>query len=213
MKITIGIVDDHQLFLKSLGVLINGFDSCEVTVDALNGECLMKKLSLLNDPPDILLVDVDMPVMNGLRTARMVADKYPLVKITALSQKDDDATIINMIRSGCCAYLLKDIHPDELEKALMEIKTTGYYNGDVYNVNYRRLMNYSEAEKKVSLTTKETTFLKLSCSELTYKQIASQMNLSERTIDGYRESLFRKLNVQTRVGMVMETIRRKLITL
>src|SRR5882724_6303084 len=131
MKISIGVTDDQQLFLKSLGVLINSFNSFEVLIEALNGEDLLQKIGLLQgNLPDILLIDVNMPIMDGVITAQHIGRQYPAVKMVALSMKDDDITIINMLRAGCCAYLLKDIHPDELEKALVEIYSKGYYNAD-----------------------------------------------------------------------------------
>jgi DNA-binding NarL/FixJ family response regulator len=124
---------------------------------------------------------------------------------------NDDKTIIDMIKAGCCAYLLKDTHPNELEKALNEIADKGYYNADVSNLNFRRLL---QAEREtISLTEKEKRFLQLACSDKTYKQIAAEMNLSERTIDGYRESLFLKLKVQSRVGLCLEGIRKKIVDL
>jgi DNA-binding NarL/FixJ family response regulator len=154
-----------------------------------------------------------MPVMDGPKTAAAISEKYPQIHLVALSMKDDDTTIINMIRAGCCAYLLKDIHPNELEKALNEIYKHGYYNADVSNINYRRLLKKTQEDEKLSITERELTFLKLACSDLTYKQIADKMNLAERTIDGYRESLFAKLKVQSRVGMVLEALRRDLVSL
>ena len=117
-----------------------------------------------------------------------------------------------MIRAGCSAYLLKDIHPDELEKALLEISETGYYNSDASSVNFRRLVRKAMSSNDVvTITDKEKKFLQLACSDKTYKQIASEMGLAERTIDGYRESLFEKLNVQSRVGMVLEAVKRELV--
>jgi DNA-binding NarL/FixJ family response regulator len=213
MKIHIGIADDQRLFLKSLCSLINSFGSFQVVVDGLNGEDLLEKLARLNMLPDILLLDVNMPTMNGYATALAVRQRYPSIKMVALSLKDDDASILTMIRAGCCAYLLKDIHPDELEKALFEVSEKGYYNADLSNLNHRRLLSFSKKEHAGGLTEREKVFLQLACSDLTYKQIASEMNLSERTIDGYRESLFEKLNVQSRVGMVLEGLKRNLVSL
>jgi len=212
MKITIGIVDDHQLFLKSLISLIEKFSDVEIVLEALSGEKLLSKLDTMSSVPDIILLDVNMPIMDGAKTAQAISKKYPNIKLVALSMKDDDTSIINMIKAGCCAYLLKDIHPDELEKALGEIHKHGYYNADVANVNYRRLILKTK-EEAVVFSEREMTFLKLSCSDLTYKQIAAEMSLSERTIDGYRESLFEKLKVQSRVGMVLEALRRGLVAL
>ncbi len=212
MKINIGIVDDHQLFLKSLSVLIESFPTFKIVLDALNGEGLLNKLATAETLPDILLLDVNMPVMDGASTATIISSKYPEIKMIALSMKDDDVSVIKMIKAGCCAYLLKDIHPDELEKALNEVYTKGYYNADVSNINYRRLILKTN-EQEIVFTERERTFLKLACSDLTYKQIAMQMHLSERTIDGYREALFQKMNVQSRTGMALEALRRNLVSL
>jgi len=213
MKITLGIADDQQLFLKSLGTLINTFPQFDVIVDALNGEELINRIQALGNYPEILLVDVNMPILDGPATARAIFEKFPTIRVVALSMKDDDATIIEMIKAGCCAYLLKDIHPDELEKALLEIYNKGYYNADACNLNYRRLIIHSEKKETTELSGREIEFLRLACSDLTYKQIASQMHLAERTIDGYRESLFDKLNVQSRVGMALEAVRQNLVQL
>lgn len=213
MNIKIGIVDDHQLFLKSLSLLISGFKDFTIVVEALNGKDLLDKMQLKKVEPDILLVDVNMPVMNGIATAEHFAEHHPLIKIVALSMKDDDTTIIAMLKAGACAYLLKDIHPDTLEKALLEIYNSGFYNADTANINYRRLLQHNLKEPPLKLSEKESQFLQLACSDQTYKQIAAEMHLSERTIDGYREALFQKLNVQSRVGMALEAIRRNLVSL
>lgn len=210
MSITIGLVDDHQLFLKSLVLLIKSFGNYEVVIEAANGKSFCEKLRQAKMLPDIALVDVNMPVMNGVETAAWIQENFPTVKIVALSMNDADKSIISMIKAGSCAYLLKDTHPDEFEKALLEIHKKGFYNADACNINYRRLL-IGERENALSLSEREQAFLKLACSELTYKQVADEMHLSERTIDGYRESLFRKFNVQSRVGLCLEAIRREMV--
>lgn len=212
-KISIGITDDQQLFLKSLVTLVNTFEGFTTVLDASNGKDLLEKLASSKALPDILLLDVNMPVMHGVDAASEISAKYPGIKLVALSLKDDDLTVISMLKAGCCAYLVKDIHPNELEKALNEIYTKGYYNADMTNINYRRLIVQDQQKDNLKLNEKELAFLKLSCSELTYKQVAAQMFLAERTIDGYRESVFEKMNVQSRVGMVMEAIRRGIVSI
>jgi DNA-binding NarL/FixJ family response regulator len=213
MKSTIGLVDDHQLFLKSLSLMLETFHDYEVVMEALNGRDLQEKMKQRNVVPDIMLIDVNMPVMNGVETARWLNQHYPAMKLVALSMNDNDRVIIDMFRAGCCAYLLKDTHPTELEKALEEIAKKGYYNADTSNINFRRLLMRSEEKPEIVLTPKEAQFLPLACTELTYKQIASQMNLSERTIDGYREALFMKFHVQSRVGLCLEAIRKGFVSL
>ena len=103
MNIHIAIVDDHQLFLRSLGLMVNSFGGFSIVLEALNGKELIDKLPGLSDAPDIILIDVNMPVMDGVATAKYLSEHYPLVKLVALSMKDDDTTIISMIKAGCCA--------------------------------------------------------------------------------------------------------------
>jgi DNA-binding NarL/FixJ family response regulator len=168
IPVTIGIADDQQLFLRSLVTLVNTFKRFRVITDALNGEELIKKLETGAEKPDIILLDVNMPVMDGVATAQRIAEKFPAIKLVALSMKDDDTTVISMLKAGCCAYLLKDIHPDELEKALEEINSKGYYNADAANINYRRLIEHKKKQESVKLNDREMTFIQLACSVLTY---------------------------------------------
>ena len=211
MKIKIGIVDDHQLFLKSLALMLHSFNNYDVIVEGSNGKDLQNKITDSKSLPEIMLIDVNMPVMDGIATATWLNENYPEIKLVALSQNDGDNAIIDMLKAGCCAYLLKDTHPNELEKALSEIYEKGFYNADASNINFRRFLQLEK--EALNITEKEKKFLQLACSDMTYKQIASIMMLSERTIDGYRESLFQKFKVQSRVGLVLEALRRQLATL
>jgi len=213
MKVTIGLVDDHQLFLKSLSLMLESFGEYDVIVEALNGKDLQQKISQNNKVPDMMLIDVNMPLMDGIETTKWLNASYPAMQLIALSMNDKDRAIIDMFKAGCCAYLLKDTHPTELEKAMKEVRTKGYYNADASNVNFRRLLLKADEKPEIVMTIKETQFLNYACSELTYKQIAVEMNLSERTIDGYRESLFEKFNVQSRVGLCLEAIRKEFFSL
>ncbi|HLZ87772.1 MAG TPA: response regulator transcription factor [Puia sp.] len=212
MKITIGITDDHALFLHSLSALISSIPSFQVVLEALNGEELLTQLRR-GSHPDIVLLDVGMPVLDGVRTALVLAKEYPAIKTVALSMKADDLSIISMLKAGCCAYLLKEIRPDELEKALMEIYTHGYYNADAINLNYRRIIQKSAEDWAQALSAREKEFLRHACSDLTYKEIATLMFVAERTIDGYRDALFQKMGVKSRVGMVLEALRHDLVSL
>lgn len=211
MKINIGLVDDHVLFSKSLATLLHTFDGFKVVVDARNGADLLEKCRGLKPLPDIMLIDVEMPVMNGPQTAKALREKYPAMRLVALSMNDNDGSVISMVRAGCCSYLLKDSSPEVLEQALREVYVNSYYNSEIHNNSLGKLLvTYQNA---APFTDMEMEFLKLACSELSYREIANAMNLSERTIDGYRSSLFDKLKVQSRTGMVLEAMRRGLIKL
>lgn len=209
-KINIGLVDDHQLFSKSLGLLLSSFRNVEVVIDAVNGKDLQEKMTSIPTIPDIILIDVSMPIMDGPQTAEWLHKAYPKIHLMALSMDDKDQTVIKMLKAGCCAYLFKDIHPTELEKALREVYRVGYYNP---SISSQKLVEGSEEISHPNFSEREIEFLKLSCSDCTYRDVAKQMNLSERAVDGYRETLFKRMNVQSRTGMVLEAIRKGLIGL
>lgn len=213
-NIKVGLVDDHQLFLKSLNLMIESFQNFAVVLEALNGVDLQTKMSALTEGlPDIMLIDINMPKMNGLETASWLHEHHPEIKLVALSMNADDHSIISMFKSGVCSYLLKDTHPAELEKALNEVYTKGYYNADVANINYRRLLIAGKEVEELQLTEKEKLFLQLACSDRTYKLIAHEMGVTERNVDFTREVLFGKFKVQSRVGLCLEAVRRKIVDL
>jgi DNA-binding NarL/FixJ family response regulator len=213
MKIKVGLVDDHQLFLKSLALMLETLQKFEIVVEALHGADLKTKLAQKKELPDIILIDVNMPVMDGIATATWLQQTYPAIKLVALSMNDKDGAIIKMFKAGCCAYLLKDTHPAALEKALYHVYEKGFYNADTGNLDFRKLLKKSDEDAHLNLTAKEQQFLQYACSELTYKQIAGAMGVSERTVDGYREAMFQKLHVQSRVGLCLEAVRRELVTI
>ena len=211
MKINIGLVDDHQLFLTSLRLLIGSLTDFDVVVEAAHGKELQQKFESGSPLPDIILIDVDMPVMNGTKTAQWLREAYPSVRLVALSMTDKEQTIIDMIKAGCCSYLLKDMHPDELEHALYEIYSKNYYNSDLNKNNLSGILLGNQNGTVIHVGERELEFLQYAASDATYKQIAQLMDVSERTVDGYRESIFSKLQVQSRTGMVIEAIRRRLV--
>jgi DNA-binding NarL/FixJ family response regulator len=209
--INIGLVDDHQLFRKSLSLLLSSFKNTRVVLDATNGIDLQEKLATASVIPEVMLIDVSMPQMDGPQTAEWLHTTYPAIRKVALSMDDKEETVIKMLRAGCCSYLFKDIHPNELEHALDEVHRFGYYNPAI---SYQRLIDsVKEPAPSTHFTENELHFLKLSCSDLPYRDIASIMNLSERTIDGYRATMFTKLNVQSRTGMALEAIRKGFVKL
>lgn len=193
--------------------MLKSFTDFEVCVEASNGVDLQEKLKMTSVLPEIMLVDVTMPVMDGIQTAKWLKETHPNIRLVALSMNDKESVIIEMLRSGCCAYLFKDTHPDELERALKEVYAKGYYNSDASIIGFRKMLLASEKPEEVQLSDKEVEFLSLSCSDLTYKEISKIMNVSERTVDGYRETLFQKFRVQSRTGMALEGLRRGLIKL
>ena len=204
MNKTIIIVDDHKLFAQSLQILVNSYEGFEVIHLCKNGEELVNYFNAGNVAPDLILLDMRMPVMDGMATMKWLKENHPEQKVLTLTVDQEDETIIKMLRYGCRGYLLKDIDPEEFEYALNAIDRTGYYSNKTISEavsKEERKLKYEE------LTQRELEFLNHACSELTYKAIADEMNLSPKTVENYRESLFSKLRVKSRVGLVIFAIR------
>lgn len=215
--IKIALVDDHLLFRRGLAVIINSFQEYKIIFEANNGKELTQMLSPHN-LPSIILLDITMPEMNGYETARWIYTHYPAVKILALSMLNDEKSIIKMLKNGAKGYILKDSEPMELKRALDSLVEKGIYLNDIMCSNIVHSMNHQLDEdeenlRKIEITERETEFLKRICSDLSYKQIADEMYLSPRTIDGYRDTLFQKLQVSTRIGLVLYAIRNDIVTI
>jgi len=212
------LVDDHILLRNGLAGIIAGFDNFNIMFEANNGKHFIEQLDS-NNLPDIVLLDITMPVMNGFETAEWIFNNHPNIKVMVLSMLNDERTIIKMLKFGAMGYMTKDTDPKELNRALNELYIKGIYfnqllchnlvhsvrNGvEEPNDEYQIFLNLPEREKE---------FLKLLATDLTLKEIAAKMNLSPRTIDGYRDNLFEKVKVSNRVGLVLFALRNNLIQL
>jgi DNA-binding NarL/FixJ family response regulator len=211
-KKTIVIVDDHVLVAKAIASLIDQMERYEVVYEAENGLQFVEWLKKRKQMPDIVLLDINMPKMNGYETAAWLKGNRPEILAIALTMFNDEPSIINMIKAGVSGYLLKDIHPVELERALDFVVEKGFYYSEwVANRLVRSFTDdNSPGQLNAKLTDKERHFLNLVCSEMTYKEIAHEMGLSTRTVEGYRDHLFTKLNVKSRVGLVLYAIKTQL---
>ena len=215
-KFNIVIVDDHSLFAESLNSLINNFPDFEVQYVVSNGQELIDELSNRNNFPDIILLDINMPVMNGTQTMYWLKKNHPELDVLALSMEDNEKTIIKMLSYGAKGYLLKDIHPDELNNALTEVIKKGFYYTDKVNNSLIKSLNSTEEQvdedyEFIDLNDREKTFLEFACTDKTYKDIADEMYISPKTVDGYRDSLFKKFGVSNRIGLVLYAIKHELV--
>jgi len=200
------LTDDHILLRNGLASLVKNLGH-NVLFEADNGKHLTNKLNAAS-LPDVVLLDINMPEMDGYETAQWLKQNHPAVKVLALSMYDNESAIIKMLRCGAKGYILKDSEPSELQAAIESLMTKGFYYSDLVSGKLMHAINNmdddgSDTKKFIQLNDKETEFLKWVCSELTYKEIADKMFVSPRTIDNYRDSLFDCLNVKTRVGLVM----------
>lgn len=207
------LVDDHIVLRKSLAVLIGMLQGFTVIGQADNGQQFINQLDEA-ELPDIVLMDITMPVMDGVETTKWLKQNYPSIRVVALSMLKNDLIVIRMLKNGARGYLLKDCDPTELKQAMTEVHEKGYYYNEWLTPKMKRIgMEENLLPSKIMMNERELIFLRLCCTEKTYKEIADEMGVSVRTVDGYRDALFQKLQVSTRVGLVLYAIKNELVLL
>jgi len=211
-NIRIALADDHAIVRKGLAELINGVEGFQITLDADNGEELLQKLKTADPKPDVCILDINMPVKNGYETAAAIREQYEDMNILALSMYDSEFNIIKMLRAGAQGYLLKNVSPSELKRAITDVYQHGFYHSELVTGRMLRML-HDRKTGKAELSQNEEEFLRLCCSEFTYKEIAEKMYKSPRTIDGYREDLFTKLEITSRTGLVLYALKTGIATM
>ncbi|MGI9650552.1 response regulator transcription factor [Chryseobacterium sp. RLHN22] len=210
--IPIAIVDDHTLMSKALENMIAENPQYKVVMNHPNGEDFIEALEKTADLPAVVLMDINMPFKNGIETTEWLSGHYPDIKVIALTMEDDEKVLIKMLKAGAKGYLLKDMQPSILFQAIDTVFEKGSFYTDF--VAQKLLKVKTEDLKNQSLLSelkeREIEFIKLACSELTYKEIADKMCLSPKTIDGYRDSVFIKLDIKNRVGLVLFAMKHNL---
>lgn len=215
------IADDHVLVRSGLKVLLNEFGDFNVVFEASNGLELLQWLRSSSTSADIVLLDIGMPVMDGFETAIRLHEEFPHIRVVALSVNDESQTISKMIENGAHAYLLKDAEPNVVRETLLHVHDKGYYyskqvldsimNYKLSNIEISSQQNNVVIKPIDTITQREKEFIKHCCTELTYKEIADKMSVSQRTVDGYRESVFSKLDLKSRTGIVLFAFENRLI--
>jgi two-component system invasion response regulator UvrY len=214
--IKIAMVDDHVLLRNALASLINGFDHCKVIHQADNGAELINQLPN-HSIPDIVLLDLNMPVMDGFETALWLKEHYPDIHVLMLTMYDSELTLIRLLQAGVKGFLKKDIGPSELKFAINSVMNAGYYYSTQTAGRLANLFrNNSKDNPRLQgsmLNDHEIRFLRLACTDLTYKEIAQNIGYSPRAVDALRDHLFMKLDVKSRVGLAMVAIKNGIVTL
>jgi DNA-binding NarL/FixJ family response regulator len=203
------LVDDHQLLRKGLIKILNANGFTNI-IEAANGEELLEILK--NTRPDIILLDLHMPKMNGFESMKRIKEVNSHSKVLVLSMLDDHISIVQMIKSGVDGYLIKDSEPKELIYALEVVLSGGKYYSELVNeqLNFG-VLTHNHFIDRNTLSERELEFLTYASSDLTYKQIAEKMFVSVRTVDGYRDSIYQKFNIKTRIGLVIFALKNKII--
>jgi DNA-binding NarL/FixJ family response regulator len=209
--INIAIADDQSLFRKGIISLLNTFHNMKVVVEAENGKELLDFLAETTETVHLALLDINMPVMNGIEAMKQLRSKYPHIKNVILTVHEEDKYINKLIEEGANAYLAKNTQPDELEKAITTVVTHDYY----FNENTIRAMhNHVQGKRqRISLqpadevTNREKETLQLICKEFTTPGIAEKLFISERTVDGHRNNLLMKTGCRNTAGLVLFAIK------
>jgi DNA-binding NarL/FixJ family response regulator len=193
-----------------MAALVTNFKRYNILFEAANGQELINTINN-GTVPDIVLLDISMPVMDGVEAAQVLRAKHPGVRIIILSMFEDAEKVLIMVKMGVKGYLLKDSEPHEVEDALLKVAQGELYYPEF--VTRHLITNFNSKLENIKLNPREIEFLRLTGTELTYKEIAETMNISVRTVDSYRDQLFEKLQIKSRVGLVLYSIKNKLIEL
>ncbi len=216
--IKIAIADDHELFRIGISKILQGYKGFDVILEVDHGESLLKAIEMSSQLPDVILLDIRMPVMDGFEAMEVLTKNFPSIKIIVLSVHDKARHIIRMIELGAHGYLLKNTHPEEVVESIKKVMEQDYYFNDKINSLLQKVIRYKgnnsiDKEIPVSITDREQEVLELICKEHTTNEIADILCLSARTIEGHRKNLVNKLGVRNVAGLVVYAIKQELVSI
>ena len=202
-KISLAITDDHDIILETLSQCLASYDEFNIDIQASNGKELLNKLNHSKLLPDICILDIDMPKLNGYETLLEIRRTYPHIKVLMLTGYDNEFTVIKLLQNGANGYLTKRSPIRELYNAILEVYTNDYYHSKIISRTLSHYLKENRNNIALEINNKEYEFLALCCTDLSYKEIADRMSVGIRTVDGYRESLFSMLKINSRIGLAM----------
>jgi DNA-binding NarL/FixJ family response regulator len=214
--IKVAIADDHKIFRKGVILSMRPYTNIQFIFEAENGEELIDKLATTEDQPDVILMDLRMPKKDGIETTKYIAKTYPHIQIIALTMFEDERFVSHMMEIGANGYLLKSADPAEIRKAIMEVKSKGYYLNNFVN---RILLKKSHSRTKVApslsseitLSARERDVIKYICMEYTAQEIAQTLEVSTRTVEAIKDRLMEKFGVKNTAGLVFFSVKNNLI--
>lgn len=216
MSIPIAIADDEALFRRGIRLIIEDYEDLKVIMEAENGQVLLEKIRASNELPDVLLLDLKMPVLGGIEAAEIIRQEFPSIHIVVISSHISKAFILNMIEIGAAAYLGKNASPDEVADTIRTVREKGFcYNELVMEVIRENMFGKNPIKPQrsfeVELTGREKEVLQLICEEFTTQEIADKLFLSNRTVEGHRNNMLTKLGCRNTAGLVVYAIQHGLI--
>lgn len=208
--IKIAIADDYKIFRDGLKVGLSTDENLNVMMEADNGEDLLKGLE--STTPDVILMDLKMPIMDGMEATKLVRKKYPSIKVLVVTMYEDDKFIIHLMENGANGYLLKNAESDEIRKSIYAVYENGYYFNDLVNKALLKKLvlknNFKPSfNQNIDLTEREIQVLKLICEEKTAAEIGKEIFLSPRSVEGIRQRLIEKIGVRNTAGIVMFAVK------
>ncbi|WP_018617901.1 response regulator transcription factor [Spirosoma luteum] len=218
-KIKLALCDDHTLFRIGMATIVGQIHDFELVLEAGNGQELIDKIP--RKMPDVVLLDLQMPVMDGTATADYLREHYPLIKIVVLTMHDEDRMVLHLLEKGVSGYLLKDAEAGEVEKAVRKVMDEGVYlNEFVSKAMLRKMTNKTTVNKpvnafynsKVLLSEREKEVLMLICEGLSTNEISEKIFLSPRTVEGHRLRILEKTGTKNTAGMVAYAFKNDLVS-
>jgi DNA-binding NarL/FixJ family response regulator len=215
-KINIVIADDHNLFRKGMVALIEDFEFAGNIAEAENGAKLLELLAVMDQLPDIILLDLKMPVMDGITANRQIRELYPDIKVIIVTMEDDKQYILHLVNEGVHGYLLKNADPGEVETAIINVIEKGFYfPKSITDVVMQKFSSKEKTEVvfEPNFTARELEILELICKEYSAAEIAEKLNLSIRTTEGHRQSLLEKSGAKNYAGLVIRAYKYNWVSL
>ena len=213
-NITIAIADDFKIFREGLKVILATHHNYEVLFEAENGQDLMEKLKKVQ--PMVIIMDLKMPVLDGLEATKLIRQQYPAVKILVVTMYDDDKFVLHLMELGANGYLLKNAEPDEIKKAIEAVSANGYYFNDLVNKALLKKLFLKDAfdpvfNDQVRLSNQEIQILQWICEEKSAQEIGQELYLTSRAVDDIKQNLIKKIGVRNTAGLVMFAIKQGIV--
>lgn len=214
-KIKVAIADDQQLFRKGIISLLKEFEEIDIVFEAGDGKDLLNQLANGNTVPDVILLDIEMPLMNGIEALKKIKSKGYASKVIILTMHDEEEMVIHLIEMGANGFLPKNEDIENVVSAIKSVIESDYYFNDKFSKGMlRSLISNEKITPKFNynqLSDIETEIARLICEELTNKEIAAKLDLSPRSVDGHRERILKKIGAKNTAGIVMYAYKCKLI--
>ena len=216
-KIKLLLADDEELFRKGISFLLQRQDNIQILYEANNGSEVVEYLKSSSIHPDIILMDLKMPMLNGVEATKLINKEFPSIKIIALTSYNTKSFIANMIEIGAASYIVKNSTPEEMITTINQVIEKGfYYNEEVLNVIQDNLITNNRKNiffVDIILTKREREILELICYQNSTQQIADKLFISPRTVEGHRNNLLLKTDSQNSAGLVVFAIQNKIVIL